>query len=125
MAAVASAPLRFPRAMRLKQGRDFKQLKAEGQRLARGCLLANWRPLPAGESSRLGIVTGRKLGGAVVRNRARRLLRESFRLQQHQLREPVALVLVARASIRGLKLAEVEQDFLSVMRKAGLLKQTE
>jgi ribonuclease P protein component len=75
-------------------------------------------------SSRVGVVVSSKVGGAVVRSRARRLLRESFRLHQCELTQPVDLVLVARASIDGKKFSEVEQDFLNTLRKAGLLKPT-
>ena len=113
--------LRFPRAMRLKQQREFAEIRQQGQRLVNGCLIANWTPLAPGCLSRLGVVTGRKLGPAVVRSRARRLLRETFRLHQHDLREPVRVVLVARSSIVGMKLPEVERDFLAVMRRARLL----
>jgi ribonuclease P protein component len=60
----------------------------------------------------------------VVRNRARRLLRESFRLHQHDLAGPVDLVLVARASIVGKGLADVQRDFLTALRKARLLRRT-
>jgi ribonuclease P protein component len=70
----------------------------------------------------LGVITAGKIGGAVVRNRARRLLRESFRLHQHDLSEPVDLVLVARQSIVGKGFADVERDFLTTLRKARLLK---
>ena len=115
--------LRLPQSMRLKQRRDFTELKHRGQRLAAGCLIANWTTSPAGSSSRLGVITGRKLGPAVTRSRARRLLRETFRLHQHDLREPVTLVLVARSSILGKQRAEVERDFLSALRKAKLLKE--
>ncbi len=108
--------------MRLKQRHDFAELKQKGQRLAAGCLIANWTPSPAGASSRLGIITSRKLGSAVPRSRARRLLRETFRLHQHDLRQPVTMVLVARSSILGKQRVEVERDFLSALRKAQLLK---
>jgi ribonuclease P protein component len=60
----------------------------------------------------------------VARSRARRLLRESFRLHQHELARPIDLVLVARPSIAGKRFAEVERDFLTTLRKAGLLKGT-
>ncbi len=68
---------------------------------------------------RLGVVTSRKIGGAVVRSRARRLLRESFRQHQHEFAQPVELVLVARNSIAGKKFAEVEKDFLAALNRAG------
>ena len=114
--------LRFGRAARLKQGRDFARLRQGGQRLASGCLIANWQRLPPGSPSRLGVITSGKIGGAVVRSRARRLLREAFRLHQRDLAEPLDLILIARHSISGKGFAEVEKDFLTTLRKSGLLK---
>jgi ribonuclease P protein component len=122
MAAETPQRLRFGRQARIKQGRDFSRLRRDGERLTSGCLIANWqaRPLPA--PSRLGVITAGRIGNAVVRNRARRLLRESFRVHQHDLARPVDLVLVARASIAGKGFTEVEKDFLTALRKARLLK---
>lgn len=114
--------LRFCRTTRIKQGRDFRRARQGGERLVLGCLIANWRRLPAQASSRLGVITASRIGGAVVRNRARRLMRESFRLHQHDLAAPVDLVLVARQSIVGKGFASVERDFLAALRKAKLLR---
>ena len=124
MTAEPSARLPFGRKLRLKQPREFSLVRLEGRRLALGCLIANWLPLPGGAPTRLGVITGKRIGNAVVRNRARRLLRESFRLHQHELRQPMDLVLVARASIAGKNFAGVELDYLAALRKAGLLKET-
>ena len=121
MSVESSPALTFPRASRIKQSRDFARARANGKRLVRGCLILNW--LPA-SSSRLGVITSGKLGNAVVRNRARRLLRESFRLHQHQLTQPVDLILVARASITGKQFSAVEADYLTALRHARLLKET-
>ena len=120
MATETPPRLRLGRAARVKQGRDFERIRREGRRLAHGCLVANW--LRTAAHSRLGVITGGKLGGAVVRNRARRLLRESYRLHQLELAQPVDLVLVARPSIVGKSFAEVEKDFLTTLQRAGLLK---
>src|SRR5512134_1296207 len=102
--------LEFGRAMRIKHGRDFARVREQGGRLACGCLVANWLRLPAGSSTRLGVVAGSKIGGAVVRSRVKRLLRESFRLHQAELAGPVDLVLVARPSIAGKNYPVVERD---------------
>jgi ribonuclease P protein component len=95
MPAETPKRLRLNRASRLGQNRDFMRVRQQGERLALGCLIANWHRLPDGASPRLGVVTSRKIGGAVERSRARRLLRESFRQHQHELSQPVELVLVA------------------------------
>ena len=120
--AAPTPRLKFRPAMRIKLGRDFSRLRQEGRRLVNGCLIANWRKLPPEASPRLGVITSSKIGNAVVRSRARRLLREVFRAHQHHLAEPVDLVLVARASIACKKLAQVEHDFLTTLRKADLLR---
>ncbi|MCX6927726.1 MAG: ribonuclease P protein component [Verrucomicrobia bacterium] len=122
MAAQTPQHLRFDRAARIKQGRDFARVRRVGERLVIGCLIANWQRLPADSASHLGVITGGRIGGAVVRNRARRLMRESFRLHQFDLATPVDLVLVARPSIVGKGFAAVEKDFLTTLRKAKLLK---
>ena len=93
-----------------------------GERLALGCLIANWNQLPEGTTPKLGVVTSKKIGGAVERSRARRLLRESFRRHQHEFARPVELVLVARNSIAGKNFAAVEKDFLAALRRANLVK---
>ena len=114
--------LRLGRDRRIQQSRDFARTRLEGRRLVHGCLIANWRSLPASAPGRVGLVVSRKVGNAVVRSRVRRLLRESYRLHQHELLEPLDLVLVARPSIAGRVFADVERDFLATMRKAALVK---
>ena len=117
--------LGLSRAMRLRHKGEFARLREQGSRLSKGCLIANWTTLPAGAFSRLGVITSRKIGRAHTRSRARRLLREAFRLHQHELREPIALVLIARPSIAGCQFEQVTRDYLSVLRQAKLLKNAE
>ncbi len=69
----------------------------------------------------MGIVTGRRLGGAVTRNRARRLLREVYRLNKQKLKPNLQMVIVARAAIRGKRFQEVEADMLKLFQTAGAL----
>lgn len=115
-----TSPVRFrlPRARRLKQRGGFARARAQGRRVVCGCLIANLLERPGASGHRLGVVTSRKIGNAVVRSRARRLLRETFRLHQHDFKQPLDMVLVARASIAGKKFAEVENDFLRAVRQA-------
>lgn len=108
--------------MRLKRSAEFARIKQHGNRIVKGCLIANWMELPSEAVSRLGVITSRRVGGAVIRSRARRLLREVFRLNRHVLRCPVDIVLIARRSISQLKYTDVEADYLNALRRAKLLK---
>jgi ribonuclease P protein component len=107
--------------MRLQKAREFAEVREKGRRLVKGCLIANWMVLPDPSAPRLGVITSRKVGKAHFRSRARRLMREVFRLHQHDLQKPIVLVLVARPSIVGKTLPQVEQAYLSILREAGLL----
>lgn len=115
----AARRLQLPRSRRLSDRRVFSQLKAEGRRLARGCLVVNWADAPSPNQSRLGVIASRKVGGAVERNRAKRQLREAYRQHQDELR-PAVVILVARPSIRNKPFAHVEKDLLSALHQAGL-----
>jgi ribonuclease P protein component len=86
--------------------------------------VVNWRRREPGVAgpSRVGFVTSRRIGGAVARNRARRLMREAYRLNQHALQAPVDLVLVARASVVTMPLEGVCNDLRRALRGSGLLK---
>jgi ribonuclease P protein component len=109
--------------MRLKQARDFARVRREGRRMACGCFIANWQVLPPGSAMHLGVITAKKFGNAVARARARRLLREVFRLHQHDFAQPVDLVLVAQPPLLGKGMPVVEEAFMAMLRKARLLKQ--
>lgn len=95
-------------------------MRKEGDRRACGGLLLNWQQTADGSGVRMGLVTSRRLGGAVVRSRVRRMIREAFRKHQHDIVGPASLVLVARQSIVGKSLASVERDLKRCLREAGL-----
>jgi len=124
MGAGAQGKLGLSRESRIKQGRDFARARTQGKRIANGCLVANWLDRPGTVRSRVGVITGRKIGESVQRSRARRLLREAFRLHQRELEHSVDLVLVARPSIVGKSFADVERDFLTALRRGRLLKES-
>jgi ribonuclease P protein component len=118
--AAAPARLGLPRSRRIKQGRDFQRAKSRGQRVIQGCLIMNWLPLAPGQPTRLGVITSRSVGHAPARSRARRLLREAFRLRQRDLQQAADIVLIARPSIRTKAFAGVDHDLQAALRRSGL-----
>ncbi len=75
--------------------------------------------------SRLGVITSKRIGNAVQRSRARRLMRESFRIHQHEFLKPVDMVLVARRSINEKQQPDVERTFLKLAVVAGVIAGSE
>jgi ribonuclease P protein component len=75
-------------------------------------------PAP-GPDSRIGIVASKKLGGAVVRNRAKRLIREMFRTQPSPDRA-CELVIIPKPSALQVKSAEIVNDYRTTVRRLSV-----
>jgi ribonuclease P protein component len=88
-------PQGFPPALRIRRGKDFDLAFREGSRAGDDLLLVVVRP-NGGPHPRLGLAVSRGVGGAVVRNRVKRLLRESFRTGRERLPAAHDLVVVPR-----------------------------
>lgn len=72
-------------------------------------------------SLRLGVVAGKYVGNAVKRARAKRMMRETFRLNRHRFEGRVDIVLRARPQLLAANRSEVEADLLALAQKAGIL----
>jgi ribonuclease P protein component len=90
-------------------------------RVRAGSFLLLARQAGDGAPTRLGVVASRRIGGAVVRNRAKRLLRELFRLHRSELPAGLDLVVVAHGSIAGRRLADLERELGRVRRDLARL----
>ncbi|QDU90779.1 Ribonuclease P protein component [Pirellulimonas nuda] len=98
--------LRFPKEARLRAKSDFDLVFSDKRTAADHRLVVHGRP-HAG-AARLGLVVSRKVGGAVTRNRWKRLLREAFRLERHGL-PALDLVCIPRPKARP-DLAELRRS---------------
>lgn len=108
------------RRQRLTRSSDIRAAFDAGQKAVgrRMVLYALRRPEGA---LRLGVVSSRKVGGAVQRTRARRLMREAWRLNRHRFRGEVDVVLVARAALLTASQPEIHEELLDLARRSGIL----
>jgi ribonuclease P protein component len=102
----------FPRSCRLRSRRQFVEVYTKGRRVGSSSFTLFGLPNNLGHC-RLGLTVSRKIGGAVRRNRTKRLLREVFRLNRTRLEPALDLVVNAHPSIRGRGLHELEREFTS------------
>ena len=70
---------------------------------------------------RIGIVASRRVGAAVVRNRARRRVREIFRKNQHAIKKGIWLVTIISARAGRASYSQLEDDWLRLARRASIL----
>jgi len=71
-------------------------------------------------SSRVGVTAGRSVGGAVQRNRAKRLLREAMRMLLPAIRPGWDLILIARQPLPGATYQQVQAALSQLIRRADL-----
>ena len=91
---------------------------------ANGLLVLYARPNRLGQN-RVGITVGKKLGKAHVRNRARRRLREVYRLNEEKFLPGYDIVVVARSRTVEAGFGELTKAYLALARKAGVLAPAE
>jgi ribonuclease P protein component len=109
---------------RLQHGADFRRARFEGRRLTGRMMLLNVLRAEDLPGRRLGVVTSRQFGGAVERNRARRIVREAWRLIQERLVSPCDVVVVVRRGMAGCAMQEVQEELLRLLKTAAVLKET-
>jgi ribonuclease P protein component len=108
----------LPPARRIRRRGEFQRVFDAGRRAHGRHLTIIAAPAP-GPDSRIGIVASKKLGGAVVRNRAKRLIREMFRTEASP-RRPSDLVIIPKASALQALTTEVFSDYRSTLRRLNL-----
>ena len=108
----------------IKENRTFRRIYSRGRSAVTPFVVVYCRP-NGRDHNRLGVTVSTRLGCAVVRNRARRRLREVFRLAGDDLKRGYDVVLVARARAVDGDYRKLTAAFYRACRELKLLKEAE
>lgn len=108
----------------LRKNREFQFVYRVGKSYANRFLVIYIMKNSVG-LHRAGFVTGKRLGGAVVRNRVKRLLKEAYRLNQAKLKKGYDFIFIARSPIVGENQKVVTKSFLDLCKKAKVMVEVE
>lgn len=104
---------------RLRRPGLFRRACSEGERFANRGVVLYVRPVKG--SVKIGVAAGKRLGGAVVRNRLKRRFREAVRALVPRIQGEVHVVLVVRAGAKRMAFEEIKMQVEKVLDRAGLL----
>lgn len=114
--------MKLPRSRRITRHADFQRVRNQGRSIQGRFLVLGYLADPAlGEPFRLGLITTKRLGGAVVRNRVRRRLRAIVQRTGHRIELPHWIVLVARGAAAEASSAQLEKEWNWLMHRVPLI----
>lgn len=106
--------LAFSKGERLRSRREFLEIYEKGDEVHGACLVLYLTENSLGHH-RLGVTVSRKIGGAVVRNRVKRLLREIFRCGKAAFLPHCDLVVNAKKKAAYASHKQLQEDFLGAL----------
>ena len=108
----------------MKLNKDFKRLYYRGKSFA-GKYIVVYTLRNGRKVNRLGLTCGKTIGKAVVRNRAKRLMRESYRLSESNIKAGNDIVIVARSRAVYAKCPTIKRELEYAVKKLGLYEESE
>jgi ribonuclease P protein component len=101
---------------------DFRRVFQSGSAISNKYVVLRYLLRDDAGDNRVAFVAGKSLGSAVVRNRAKRLLREAYRRNKEKITQGYDIVVIARSSLKGRTYWEAEKRLLSTLVAGGLIK---
>lgn len=108
--------LTFPPHLRIRSGRDFEKVYGEKQKASDSVMLV-FGARNGLEHSRIGLSVSRRHGNSVMRHRLRRLLREAFRLEQHNIPVGMDLVLIPGREARQATQEKYRESLVKLTKR--------
>ena len=106
----------FPQQFRVVKTAEYRKLYKAGRKTHSESFVLFSCENGLGHS-RLGITVSRKVGGAVVRNRIKRLFREIFRRSREEIPNQLDMVVNAKAACVGVSYVELRAEFLAAAQR--------
>ena len=107
---------------KLRKNSEFRAVYRKGRSFSNSILvLYVFKNYKNKDINRLGISVSKKVGSSVVRNRVKRLIRESYRLNKYRFRTGYDFIFIARTTINGSSYLEVEKYLIDLLNKFKLV----
>lgn len=114
--------MKLPRSRRITSRADFQRVRVSGQTVQGRFMILGYLSDPSlSEPFRLGIITSRRLGGAVVRNRVRRRIRGVIHRTGERIAVPHWLVIIARGASAEASSEQLEKEWKWLMHRVPLV----
>ena len=112
--------LRLSKLNRLRKRKHFRKIFEEGMFVSNP-LMAIHLMKNSDKERRVGFSAGKKLGGAVTRNRCKRRLRECYRQHQEEVPQDMDMIIVARRALIGATWPRLVKSFLESVHRCKLI----
>ncbi len=106
---------------RLKKNEDFRRVYQKKRSMANKLLIIYILKNKYGYN-RVGFTVSKKVGKSVIRNRVKRLLRESYRLNEEKILQGYDIIFIARNTASKASYKEIENAMMHLFRKMKLVK---